>query len=195
MIYDQADESYDHLHHLEMAWQEILTGLGVKPTPGMVDTPRRAAKALIELTTGYQVDVPGLFTTFEKDGYDEMVVLRDIEFSSLCEHHVLPFTGRTHIAYVPQDRVVGLSKLARLVEAFSRRLQIQERMTEEIADALWSHLEPRGVMVVVQATHTCMALRGVRKPGAVMFTSASRGKMWKPEVRAEAMGLLLGHHV
>lgn len=192
MVYKQKAELYDQLHHLEVAWQEILTALGLETYPGIAETPRRAARALTELTAGYTVDIPALFKTFEGDGYDEMVVLRDIEFSSLCEHHVLPFVGQVHIAYVPAGLVVGLSKLARLVEAYSRRLQIQERMTEEIADALWNHLQPKAVMVIVQASHTCMALRGVRKPGAVMVTSAIRGKMWEPEVRAEAMGLLLG---
>jgi GTP cyclohydrolase I len=118
------------------------------------------------------------------------IVLRGIEFSSLCEHHVLPFTGRAHVAYIPADRVVGLSKLARVVEAYSRRLQVQERLTQEVADALWGNLEPKGVMVVVEATHTCMTLRGIRKPGAVMTTSAIRGRMVEPEVRAEAMSLM-----
>lgn len=183
---------HDVQRHLEMAWQEILTALGLDPDvqEGLRDTPTRAGKALLEMTSGYGVDVPALFTTFEGNGYDEMVVLRDIEFSSLCEHHVLPFTGQAHIAYIPEHRVVGLSKLARLVEAYSRRLQIQERMTEEIAEALWTNLNPKGVAVVVEATHTCMALRGVRKPGAVMVTSALRGVVWKPEVRAEAMSLM-----
>jgi GTP cyclohydrolase IA len=184
-------------YDLEAAWHEILTALGLDDVnqEGLRDTPRRASAALLELTSGYQVDVPALFTSFESDGYDELVVLRDVDFSSLCEHHVMPFTGRCHLAYIPEQRVVGLSKLARLVEAYSRRLQIQERMTQEIADALWKHLKPKGVMVVVEATHTCMALRGVRKPGAVMVTSAIRGKMWVPEVRAEAMSLLLSGRV
>jgi GTP cyclohydrolase IA len=171
-------------------WTEILDSLGFEPTDGMRDTPVRAAKALMEMISGYQVDVPALFTTFETNGYDEMIVLRGIEFSSLCEHHVLPFTGVAHIAYIPDGRVIGLSKLARVVEAYARRLQIQERLTEEVADALQDNLQPKGVAVVVEATHTCMALRGVRKPGAVMVTSAIRGVVWKPEVRAEAMTLM-----
>jgi len=193
---------YDPQHHIEIAWQEILTALHAGPTgvsmpldEGMRATPTRAAKALLELTSGYQVHVPDLFTTFEADGYNEMVVLRGIEYSSLCEHHVLPFVGQVHIAYIPDERVVGLSKLARLVEAYSRRLQIQERMTDQIAEALWEHLDPKGVAVVVEGMHTCMALRGVRKPGAVMVTSALRGVVWQAEVRAEAMALLLGKGV
>lgn len=175
-------------------WRQILLQVGLDPeaNPGLKETPTRAAKALLELTAGYDVDVPALFKTFEKDGYDEMVVLKDIEFSSLCEHHVLPFTGKAHIAYIPNERVVGLSKLARVVEAYSRRLQVQERMTAQIATALEENLQPKGVMVVVEGVHTCMALRGIRKPGAVMVTSALRGVTWKPEVRAEAMSLLLG---
>lgn len=186
--YDQMDKA----EQIQMAWLWILSSLGldVDNDEGIRDTPRRAAAALHELTSGYRTDVPALFRTFECDGYDAMVVLRDIEFSSLCEHHVLPFTGKAHIAYIPNQRVIGLSKLARLVEAYSRRLQIQERMTDQIADALDVNLHPKGVMVVVEATHTCMALRGVRKPGAVMVTSAIRGATWKPEVRAEAMSLL-----
>lgn len=179
-------------HRIRQAWLTILEALGLDPIAdeGIRNTPARAADALLEMTAGYKVDVPALFTTFESNGYDEMVVLRGIEFSSLCEHHVLPFTGQVHIAYVPEDRVVGVSKLARVVEAYSRRLQIQERMTKEIADALVTNLNPKGVAVVVEATHTCMALRGVRKPGSIMVTSTITGKMWEPEVRAEAMALM-----
>jgi GTP cyclohydrolase I len=180
----------------EMAWVWLLHVMGLDPqkNEGLVETPRRAAAALRELTAGYDTDVPALFKTFEADGYDEMIVLRDIEFASLCEHHVLPFLARAHIAYVPNERVVGLSKLARLVDAFAHRLQIQERLTVQIADALEDNLSPRGVMVVIEATHSCMALRGVRKPGATMVTSAIRGVAWKPEARAEAMTLLMGGH-
>lgn len=176
---------------IEKGWTQILNALGLNlESDGLRETPARAAQALVELTSGYEVNVPGLFKTFEKDGYDEMVVLRDIDFASLCEHHVLPFTGRTHIAYIPETKVVGLSKLARVVDAYARRLQIQERMTEQIATAIEQNLQAKGVMVVVEATHSCMALRGVRKPGAIMVTSAIKGALWKPEARAEALVLM-----
>lgn len=188
------ETTYDQQHHLAVCWEEMLNAL-VGDVPdldkeGLLDTPTRAAKALRELTSGYHVDVAGLFTTFEGNGYDEMVVLRDIQYSSLCEHHVLPFIGQAHIAYVPDRHVLGLSKLARVVEVFARRLQLQERMTMQIADALDTYLKPRGVAVVVEGVHSCMALRGVRKPGATMVTSALRGVLWKPEARAEALALL-----
>lgn len=160
---------------------------------GLDDTPRRVARAYLELTSGYFADVPALFRTFEAGQYDEMVIVRDVTFASLCEHHMLPFRGVAHVAYIPQGRVVGLSKVARLVEAYARRLQIQERMTAQIADAMEHHLDPLGVAVVVEAEHLCMAVRGVRKPGSTTVTSALRGVMKdKPEARAEAMALLHG---
>jgi GTP cyclohydrolase I len=146
---------------------------------------------MAEMTGGYQVDVPGLFTTFDDGGYDELVALRDIEFASLCEHHLLPFSGVAHVAYLPDNRIVGLSKLARVVDAYARRLQTQELLTVQVADAIMGHLNPRGVAVVVEATHLCMALRGVRKAGATMTTSCLRGTLANPAARAETMALLL----
>jgi GTP cyclohydrolase IA len=158
---------------------------------GLAETPARAADALAELTSGYRVDVPGLFTTFEADGYDEMVAMSGVRFFSLCEHHLLPFHGHVGLAYIPDGRIVGLSKLARLVDAFARRFQVQERMTAQIADALVKHLEPKGVIVVVQAEHMCMCMRGVEKTDAPTTTSAVRGAIkTKPEARAEALALL-----
>lgn len=161
------------------------------PRDGLRDTPKRMAAALREMTSGYAVDVEALFTTFERDGYDSLVVERGIPFTSLCEHHVLPFNGVAHIGYLPVERVVGLSKLARVVDAFARRLQIQERMTVQIADAIEKHLTPLGVIVVVEAEHSCMACRGVRKPGVVAVTSVTRGALRdNPESRAEALAML-----
>jgi len=146
---------------------------------GLLETPRRVVKAWREMTDGYAVDIPALLdTTFDGDSYDEMIVVRDVSFVSLCEHHVLPFTGSATVGYLPgaDGRVVGLSKLARLVEAYARRLQVQERMTRQIADALDYHLKPAGVGVVLKASHSCMACRGVRKPGAEMVTSTLLGR-------------------
>lgn len=182
------------LLYMTEAWGQILRGLGEDvDREGLRDTPARAAKALVELTNGYTVDVAGLFTTFETNGYDEMVVVRNIDFTSLCEHHVLPFTGKAHVAYIPAERIVGLSKIARVVEAFSHRLQVQERLTGEIADVIDLHLKPAGVAVVLEATHSCMALRGIKKSGSTMVTSALRGALKdKPEARAEALALLKG---
>lgn len=158
---------------------------------GLRETPMRAAKALAELTDGYDTDIGALLKTFDSDGHDEMVAQSGIHFYSLCEHHLLPFHGVVHIAYIPKGRIVGLSKLARLVDAFARRLQVQERLTDEIANALEKHLATKGVMVIVEAEHLCMAMRGVRRPGAITRTSAVRGAMKKkPEARAEAQSLL-----
>lgn len=158
---------------------------------GLVDTPARVLKALLEMTSGY-TDKPEeiLATTFEADGYDEMVVLRGIRFTSLCEHHMLPFSGVAHVGYLPKSRVVGLSKLARLVECYAKRLQLQERMTRQIAEALLGHLEPLGAGVVVSAHHSCMGCRGVRQPDAAMVTSAMLGVLRdEPAARAEFMML------
>lgn len=173
------------------AYKTILRVLGQDDRDGTTATPARAARAIVEMTSGYHVDVDGLFTTFESDGYDEMIVVRDIPFVSLCEHHMLPFTGTAAIAYVPNGKIVGLSKLARLVEAFARRLQVQERMTVQIADALDDHLHPLGSLVHVQAEHSCMSCRGVRTHGVTAVTSSVRGIIRdKPEARAEALALI-----
>lgn len=160
---------------------------------GVDATPQRAAAALLEMTSGYEVDVAALFTTFEKDGYDEMIIERGIPFVSLCEHHLLPFSGVAHVGYLPDERVIGLSKLARIVDAYARRLQIQERLTVQVADALDEHLRPLGSVVVVEAEHSCMACRGIRKAGITCITSSVRGAMRdKPEARAEALALAKG---
>lgn len=139
-------------------------------------TPQRWVRAMKELTRGYGEDPAEILgTTFDSSGYDQLVLLKDIAFASLCEHHVLPFTGKAHVAYLPGKRVVGLSKLARVVDVFARRFQIQERMTKQIADALETALSPLGVAVMIEASHSCMAIRGVTKAGATMTTSDVRG--------------------
>ena len=157
------------------AVSDLLVALGQDPVSDhLADTPRRVAAAYVELLS----PAPFSMTTFpNEEGYDEMVLARDIPFTSLCQHHLLPFTGRASVAYLPGDRIVGLSKLARVVELFARRLQVQERLTAQIADQLETALAPRGVGVVVDAEHSCMSLRGVRATGARTTTSALRGLM------------------
>jgi GTP cyclohydrolase I len=159
----------------QRAARDLLVALGADPDCGTLrETPRRVAAAFAELLT------PEVFepTTFPNtEGYDELVVARDIPFHSLCEHHMLPFMGVAHVAYLPGDRIIGLSKLARVVELYARRLQVQERLTTQVARWLQEKLEPRGVGVVLEAEHTCMAIRGVRKPGAKTVTSALHGRL------------------
>jgi GTP cyclohydrolase I len=160
---------------------------------GLLDTPKRVIRSYGELFAGYAQDPKDvLSTTFEEvGGYDEMIVLRDIEFTSHCEHHMLPFTGVAHIAYIPSHKVVGLSKLARLVDVYAKRLQIQEKMTAEIANSLSEVLQPKGVAVVIEATHMCMTMRGVRKHGSIMQTSKLLGLFRSdPRTRQEFFSLL-----
>jgi GTP cyclohydrolase I len=159
---------------------------------GLLRTPERVCRALLEMTDGYHADIGSvLATTFEANA-DEMVLLKDIEFTSLCEHHMLSFTGKAHVAYLPsQGRIAGLSKLARIVDIFAARLQVQERMTEQIALAIQEHLQPIGVGVVVQGQHSCMCARGVKKQGATMITSCMLGQFREsPATRHEFMGLI-----
>ena len=173
----------------------VLEGVGEDPErPGLQMTPRRVAEMYAELTAGMREDPHEHVVPLPGDKHDEMVIVKDIHFASLCEHHLAPFVGRCHLAYIPKGgRIVGLSKLARLVETFARRLQVQERLTSEIADTLFDGLKPVGVMVVMEAEHTCMTVRGVRKPGAITITSAIRGGFRKdPRTRAEAMSLIRG---
>ncbi len=173
--------------------RQLLRAIGEDPErEGLLDTPRRVVKSWKELYAGYHADPAEILSTVFVDGTcDEMVILRDIELQSHCEHHMLPFLGRAHVGYLPSNRIVGLSKLARLVDCFSKRLQIQERLTMQIADAIIEHLQPKGVGVVVEAHHQCMSCRGVRKGGATMITSALRGRFKDdPTVRAEFLGFL-----
>ena len=157
--------------------RQLLAELGEDPSrEGLIDTPKRVEKALKFLTSGYEADVDTVLNNalFTVD-YNEMVIVKDIDFYSLCEHHLLPFFGRCHIAYIPQGKVIGLSKIPRLVEIFARRLQIQERMTSQIADTIREKIEPLGVAVVIEATHLCMAMRGVEKQNSFAITSAMLG--------------------
>jgi len=157
---------------------------------GLKETPKRAAKAWIEKTDGYGRDPSELFKTFESDGYDEMVVVRDIEWASTCEHHLVPFFGHAHVAYIAQGRIIGLSKIPRLVDLYAHRLQTQERITMQVADALEKYLEPAGVAVVLQARHMCMECRGVKKSATTM-TSVTRGAMRdKAAARGEFLRLI-----
>ncbi len=171
----------------------ILEGVGEDPErPGLQRTPQRVAEMYAELTSGMREDPHQHVVALPGDSHDEMVIVKDIHIASICEHHLAPFVGRCHIAYIPKNgRIVGLSKLARLAETFARRLQVQERLTSEIADTLYDGLKPVGVMVVMEAEHTCMTLRGVKKPGAITITSAIRGGFRKDSrTRSEAMALI-----
>ena len=173
----------------------ILEGIGEDPTrPGLQETPRRVAEMYAELTAGMREDASQHVVPLPGDKHDEMVIVKDISIASLCEHHLAPFVGKCHIAYIPKDgRILGISKLARLAETFSRRLQLQERLTTDIANTLYEGLKPVGVMVVIEAEHTCMTLRGVRKANAKTITSAVLGGFRNdPRTRAEAMSLITG---
>ena len=178
---------------IEAAVREILLAVGENPDrDGLVDTPGRVARAYRELFSGLSQDPAELLsTTFDID-HDELILVRDIELTSCCEHHLLPFVGRAHIGYIPGGgQVAGLSKLARLVDVYARRPQVQERLTTQIADALVDHLGAQGVIVVIEAEHLCMTTRGVRKPGSKTITSAVRGQLRNAATRAEAMSLIM----
>jgi GTP cyclohydrolase I len=190
---DGAAQGGVDLEKIESGVRLILEGIGEDAErPGLLRTPRRVAEMYAELTAGMREDPHEHVKPLPGDKHDEMVIVRDIHFASLCEHHLAPFVGRCHIAYIPKEgRILGLSKLARLVDAYARRLQVQERLTSEVADALYEGLKALGVMVVMEAEHTCMTVRGVKKPGAVTITSAIRGGFRKdPRTRAEAMALI-----
>ncbi len=181
-------------HEAEEAVRTLLRWAGDDPTrEGLLDTPKRVTKAYSEWFRGYGEDpVAMLQRTFgETEGYDEMVVLRDIRYESYCEHHMAPIIGVAHIGYIPTDRVVGISKLARVVEAFAKRLQVQEKMTAQIANALFDTLEPKGVAVVIEGEHHCMSTRGVHKPGVTMVTSTMLGAFREDkELRKEFMATI-----
>jgi GTP cyclohydrolase I len=176
--------------YLAEAFQTMISSAEGLLRKGTLETPERAARAWLEMTSGYQIDIASLFKTFDSDGYDEMVAVTDLPLASLCEHHLLAFVGTASVVYIPDGKIVGLSKIGRVVDAFAARLQVQERLTAQIADAIEKHLEPSAVLVVIEAQHSCMALRGVRKPGW-MKTSAIRGVFRdRPEARAEAYALI-----
>ena len=171
----------------------ILEGIGEDPErPGLQRTPERVAEMYAELTAGMWEDADEHVQALPGDAHDDMVLVKDISFASICEHHLAPFAGKCHIAYIPQGgRIVGLSKLARVAEIFARRLQVQERITYEIAHALDKGLKPQGVLVIIEAEHTCMTLRGVKKPGAITVTTVALGVFQeRAEVRAEAIQLI-----
>ena len=179
---------------IEEAVRKILLAIGEDPSrEGLLQTPSRVARMYAELFEGMLDDPARHLDVHFAEQYDEMVVLRDIPFHSMCEHHLLPFMGKAHVAYLPRGRVVGVSKLARVVEACARRPQVQERLTNQIADLMTDKLAAKGAAVIIEAEHTCMTIRGVRKPGSVMVTSAMRG-LFKSNLatRTEAINLLVG---
>lgn len=183
------------LARLEAAVREILLAVGENPDrEGLVETPARVARAYAEIFAGLRQNPEDvLVKTFDVD-HEELILVRDIEVYSTCEHHLVPFHGVAHVGYTPSTsgRVTGLSKLARLVDVFAKRPQVQERLTTQIADALVEHLDAQGVIVVIEAEHLCMSMRGIRKPGARTITSAVRGQLRNPATRAEAMSLVMG---
>ncbi|WP_456419821.1 GTP cyclohydrolase I FolE [Thermovibrio sp.] len=178
---------------IEKAVKEILIAIGEDPDrEGLRDTPKRVAKMYEEVLSGYN-DSPENHLVLFTEKYDEMIIVKDIPIYSMCEHHMLPFFGKAHVAYIPGDsKVTGLSKLARIVDVYAKRLQLQERMTEQIADAIMEKLKAKGVMVVVEAQHLCMIMRGVKKPGSYTVTSAVKGVMRKEPTRMEALFLIKG---
>ena len=177
------------------AVRDLLIAVGEDPDrEGLVNTPDRVARMFAETLSGSQLCADDVLTTTFDIGHDELVLVKDIELVSTCEHHMVPFHGVAHVGYIPgvDGRITGLSKLARVVDVFARRLQVQERLTTQVADALVRLLDPRGVIVVIEAEHLCMSMRGVRKAGSRTTTSAVRGALRNPATRAEAMSLILG---
>ncbi len=191
---ENENESAVDLPAIEEAVRTILKAVGEDPQrPGLIETPRRVAKMYAEMFSGLNKSPEEHLRVTFPEVYDEMVLVRDITFTSMCEHHLLPFSGVAHVSYIPKGRVTGLSKLARVVEEVSRRPQVQERMTQTIADLIERELGTAGVAVVIEAEHSCMAIRGIRKPGSITVTSALRGKFKKdPAARAEVMSLING---
>jgi GTP cyclohydrolase I len=182
----------------QAAVRELLLAIGEDPDrDGLQDTPARVARAYAEVFAGLDMTPDDVLSTTFEIGHDELVLVRDIDVYSTCEHHLVPFHGVAHVGYIPSKdgRVTGLSKLARLVDVFARRPQVQERMTTQIADALMERLQPRGVVVVVECEHLCMAMRGIRRPGTRTITSAVRGQLLEPATRAEAMSLIHGRRL
>ena len=202
-IIDEIDDSVDDplpssgvdYARIERAVREILAAVGEDPDrEGLLETPARVARMYAEMFSGLHSDPAAHLRKFFTEQYDEVVLVRDISFCSMCEHHLLPFMGKAHIGYIPNGKVVGLSKLARVVEEIARRPQVQERMTQEIANLLETEIDAKGVAVVVEATHSCMTIRGVRKPGSLCVTSAMKG-IFRSHLssRSEIMQLIYGN--
>jgi GTP cyclohydrolase I len=180
---------------IEKAVREILEAIGEDADrDGLQNTPARVASMYTEVFSGLLSDPDELLTVMFEANHDEMVMVKDIDLTSLCEHHLVPFIGKAHVAYIPNEdgRITGLSKLARVVDAYAHRPQVQERLTTQVADTIERVLQPRGVLVVIEAEHLCMSMRGVRKPGALTVTSAVRGQFLNEATRAEAMNLIFG---
>ena len=193
IVLPAATREFDH-DRIAAAVREILIGIGEDPDrDGLQDTPARVAQAYAEMFAGLRQDPRDVLATTFDLGHDEFVLVRDIEVWSCCEHHLVPFTGVAHVGYIPNadGRITGLSKLARLVDLFAKRPQVQERLTTQVADSLMEILEPRGVIVVFECEHLCMTMRGVRKPGSKTVTSAVRGQLRNAATRAEAMSLII----
>jgi GTP cyclohydrolase I len=179
----------------EAAVRELLLAIGEDAErDGLLETPARVARAYAEVFGGLRQDPGEVLSTVFDLSHDELILVKDIEIFSTCEHHLVPFHGVAHVGYIPNDegRITGLSKLARLVDIYAKRPQVQERLTTQVADALEEHLQPQGVIVVVECEHLCMSMRGIRKPGARTVTSAVRGQLRDPATRAEAMSLIIG---
>lgn len=176
---------------IENAVRDIILAIGDDPDrEGLLETPARVRRSYETLFSGYNKNPVDVMKVFSADGYDEMILLKNIEFHSFCEHHIIPFTGRCHIAYIPNDKICGISKLARVMEIFARRMQIQERLTDQIAHAIDDILQPKGVGVVMEGQHLCMLARGVEKQNSVMVTSSLLGVFHEGDVKTEFLGLI-----
>jgi GTP cyclohydrolase I len=191
--YEKIDRYNPELiENLSAHYQDILKQIGEVPSrEGLLKTPERIAKALLYLTQGYDLDAKEILNSaMFKEEYSQMVIVKDIEVYSMCEHHMLPFFGKAHVAYIPNGHVVGLSKIPRVVDVFARRLQVQERLTNEIRDCIQSSLQPLGVGIVIECRHLCMSMRGVQKQNSVTTTSAFTGEFLKEKTRTEFLNLI-----